>query len=138
MIHTSQYYPSLLALDTWLDIADLLSKGNLNSLCRTSRYFLNLLRPRLYREVYLSTIEPPLEAFEQYYTTLELLASDPNLAGCVHEFHVHGPYVGIAEEIDWIPDIYLRAIKNMPSLKKLDITGSIIRTWPSRKLSWRP
>jgi hypothetical protein len=136
MMSSTSRYSSLLVPDIWPQIVDFLGKGDLNSLCRTSRSFLDLLRPKLYHEVYLTTKRPTSEEFDKYTVALKLLVSNPELARYVQVFHVHGPVHKFESNrnIGSIPDYYLRAIQNMPSLRSLTITGSIVGNADAQKL----
>jgi hypothetical protein len=132
MSNTSRY-PNLLVPDIWLQIAKVLRKCDINSFCRTSHYFLDLLRPTLYREAFLMPIETRPKTLDKYTAALDLLASDPELAQFVQVFHVHGPIFKGSCEMGLIPDYYLRVIRNMSSLRSLAITGSIVRDVDEQK-----
>jgi hypothetical protein len=104
--------------DIWLRIARSSSPSGLNLLCRTSKPFLDLLRPTLYREVDLNN---PRRAFGD---TLRLLAFDRNLAKHVSNLRLRVPDSTDGTGQKRIPSYYMDAILNMISLKKLALVSN--------------
>jgi hypothetical protein len=117
----------VLAPELWIHIAsEAQSNGDLNRLCRTSKYFLHLLRPILYRTIRLRNIrrhKPGGQRRPQYeQETLELLASNRDLARCVVDI-----WLWVQRHEDgWLPPYYMDAIWNMVSLKKLKVEGNCL------------
>jgi hypothetical protein len=118
------YTQSLLQPDIWYLITgknSLTTSRELSCLCRTSRTFLNLFRPTLYRTVLLTEEGP------HHHETLKLLVSDPDLAKHVVNFtlELRGSFplnYDLFEE-EHTRKSFVGAIQNMTSLKSLNLYG---------------
>ncbi|KAF8647555.1 hypothetical protein AX16_006627 [Volvariella volvacea WC 439] len=101
----------LLPSDVWLEVASQLGRNDLNRLCTTSRSFLYMFRPALYRKVELRYSNPLTPE------TCALLARDADLALSVREICF------VTDEVvkggsTWLP---LIALRRMAQLRKLKI-----------------
>lgn len=68
-------------------LASSLSRGNLSRLSRTCRFFLETLRPLVFRDVTLKYTEEMGQAgMESLLATLKLLRTNPNLSSCILSF----------------------------------------------------
>ena len=108
-----------LAPEVWDIIGSFVSNTNgLNSLCRSSKYLLNTIRPRLYRKVVLDKIygsHPSMPSDDSQYSTLALIASRPNVAAVIREFYYR-------ESGPMMQEILLRALQSMAYLQSLDLS----------------
>lgn len=102
---------SSFAPEIWIVIANWLAKKDLSSLSRTSRSFLELSRPILFKELTLGS--------EDTSDTLEYLSKNPNLAKALQRLTV------LYDPPERGPNLCLCALQNTVSLKSLRLVGSI-------------
>jgi len=104
-----------LAPELWLSIGEFSARQGLNSLSRTSKHLMNLLRPLLYRFVDLRSSHPSFGPLTK--KALFLLKEDKKLAAYVQEIHVDDTCMDLSELGEGEP--FLGALSNMSSLQTL-------------------
>lgn len=106
IVDNGEHYESL-PPELWLKIAYFLKPSSISRLSRTSRYFLSLIRPLLFRQ-----FVPGSKILASFNDAFQLLSSDTDLAASVQTFAVcRKPHFSLL----------LTSVENMSNLDNLRI-----------------